>query len=59
MIKYNHELIAKHTPQELGIFYDSYHRLLNDEEVTMKVLVRVANSLGISLKELIKYESDI
>ena len=59
MIKFNHILIAKHTPQEMGISYDSYHRLLNDEEVTMKVLIRIANKLNISLKELMRYESDI
>ena len=60
MIKYNEELIKKYTPQELGIYYDSYHRLLNNEEVTMKTLLKVANTLNISLKEIMRYEkSDV
>lgn len=58
MIRYNKELIKSKTPVELGITYPSYWSLLNDEEVTMKILLRIANKLNISLKELIKYEKE-
>lgn len=56
MIKYNHELISTKTPEELRITYPSYWNLLEDKEVTMKILLRIANTLNISLKELIRYE---
>lgn len=56
MIKYNKELIESKTPTELGITYPSYWNILEDKEVTMKVLLRIANTLNISLKELIRYE---
>lgn len=58
MIKYNTETIGKYTVKELGISYDSYNRIMEDKEVTMKVLLRIANTLNISLKELIKYEKE-
>ena len=56
MIKYNKELIESKTPAELWITYPSYWNLLEGKEVTMKVLLRIANTLNISLKELIRYE---
>ena len=56
MIKYNKELIESKTPAELGITYPSYWNIMEDKEVTMKVLLRIANTLNISLKELIRYE---
>lgn len=58
MIKYNKELIEPKTPAELGITYPSYWNILEDKEVTMKVLLRIANNLDISLKELIRYEKE-
>ena len=58
MIKYNKELIKSKTPAELGITYPSYWSIMEDKEVTMKVLLRIANALNISLKELIKYEKE-
>lgn len=58
MIKYNHALIESKKPEELGITYPSYWSLLNDEEVTMKILLRIANKLDISLKEIMYYEKE-
>lgn len=58
MIKYNTELVGKHTVKELGISYDSYNRIMRNEEVSLKVLLRIANTLGISLKELMWYEEE-
>ena len=58
MIKYNKELIESKTPAELGITYPSYWNILEGKEVTMKVLLRIANSLNVSLKELIRYEKE-
>lgn len=58
MIKYNHDLISTKKPEELGITYPSYWSLLNDEEVTMKILLRIANKLNISLREIMYYEKE-
>lgn len=58
MIKYNTETIGKYTVKELGISYDSYNRIMRNEEVSLKVLLRIANTLGISLKELMWYEEE-
>lgn len=60
MIVYNKVFLSRYTPQELGIYYDSYRRLMNNEEVTMKTLLKVANTLNVSLKEIMRYEkSDV
>lgn len=56
MIVYNKVFLSRYSPKELGISYDSYYRLLHNDEVTMKTLLRVANSLGVSLKEIMRYE---
>ena len=58
MIKYNTEHIINKTPHELGITYPSYENLLAGKDVTMKILLRIANNLDISLKELIYYEKE-
>jgi len=58
MIKYNTGTIGKYTVKELGISYDSYNRIMRNEEVSLKVLLRIANTLGISLKELMWYEEE-
>lgn len=58
MIKYNTGTIGKYTVKELGISYDSYNRIMRNEEVSLKVLLRIANVLGISLKELMWYEEE-
>ncbi len=58
MIKYNTGTIGKYTVKELGISYDSYNRIMKNEEVSLKVLLRIANTLGISLKELMWYEEE-
>lgn len=58
MIKYHKDIIASHTPEELGINYDAHHRLLTNEPVSMKTLLKIMNTLDVSLRELIYYEKD-
>ena len=58
MIKYHKELIENKTPEELGITYPSYWNIMQGKEVTLKVLVRIIDTLGITLREFIYYEDE-
>lgn len=58
MIKYHKELIENKTPDELGITYPSYWNIMQGKDVTLKVLVRIIDALGITLREFIYYEDE-